>query len=170
MPSETLCGVWCYKRSSESNAITSLSTENIDGIVTRGVSACRMEATTYIDCFPPPGVQQSTVKCALWGHWDGVWCCPPKLGIKRDHFTLKWPCLCNSNRKNILLYLEAASMAWLFSTTWSAEMAKNEKGDVLDVWYWIFMGSSPIALLSSGHICPIAILMGFPPSPTAYVQ
>jgi hypothetical protein len=49
-------------------------------------------------------------------------------------------------------------------------MAKKEKGDVLDVWYYIFMGSSPIALLSSGHICPIAILMGFPPSPTAYVQ
>ena len=94
----------------------------------------------------------------------------PKLGIKRDHFTLKWPCLCNSNRKNILLYLEAASMAWLFSTTWSAEMAKNEKDDVVDVWYCIFMGSSPIALLSSGHICPIAILMGSPPSPTAYVQ
>ena len=42
-------------------------------------------------------------------------------------------------------------------------MAKKEKGNVLDVWYYIFMGSSPIALLSSGHICPIAMLMGSPP-------
>ena len=41
-------------------------------------------------------------------------------------------------------------------------MAKNEKREVLDVWYWRFTGSSPITLLSQEPICTIVILMGFP--------
>ena len=58
------------KRSSESNAITLLSRENIDGIVTQSVSTCRMEATTYIDCFPPPAVQPEYCKmCAMTLRW-----------------------------------------------------------------------------------------------------
>ena len=115
LPSKMPSWIWCYKQSSESNAITLLSRENIDGIVTQSVSTCRMEATTYIDCFPPPAVQPEYCKmCAMTLRWRLVL---PKLGIKRECFTLKWPCLCNSNMKNILLYQEeAGSVAWLFST------------------------------------------------------
>ena len=58
-----------------------------------------MEATTYIDCFPPPGVQQSTVKRALTLRRRLVLAF---RGIICDHFTLMWACLCNSHKETLL--------------------------------------------------------------------